>query len=183
MRALPPALLLTLALVVAGCDRQPSQAPSPEAPTPTVAATVAAPAAMTAIVPPASTSVAPATPVAAASPSPSRDPAEVLAGWARAVEARDWMLVRAYWGEHGTESGLSPAEFAARWNRLRAPKVTPGPAEAEGAAGSSFYDAPVMIADGPRRLAGQVVLRRVNDVDGASPEQLRWHIQSSTLAP
>ncbi len=55
--------------------------------------------------------------------------------------------------------------------------------EQEGAAGSSYYTAPVTITDGARRLSGEVVLRRANDVPGATPEQLRWHIESSTLEP
>jgi hypothetical protein len=32
-------------------------------------------------------------------------------------------------------------------------------------------------------LKGDVVLRRVNDVPGATEEQLRWHIESTTLTP
>ncbi|MDE2404667.1 MAG: hypothetical protein KGM17_08365 [Sphingomonadales bacterium] len=145
-------------------DRHPAAVPN-AAPSPTAAASpVAAPA-----------------PVAA--PSAARDPEVVLAGWAAAVEARDWRLVRAYWGHGGSDAGLDEAAFAARWGALKAPRVTLGLAEEEGAAGSLFYDAPVMIADGKRRIAGHVVLRRVNDVDGASVEDLRWHIQSSTLAP
>ena len=42
---------------------------------------------------------------------------------------------------------------------------------------------PVTITDGNRVLQGEVVLRRVNDVSGASPEQLRWHIDTTTLTP
>jgi hypothetical protein len=38
-------------------------------------------------------------------------------------------------------------------------------------------------ANKPYHLAGRLTLRRVNDVDGASPEQLRWHIERSTLQP
>jgi len=41
----------------------------------------------------------------------------------------------------------------------------------------------VTVVDGARRLTGQVVMRRVNDVPGATPEQLRWHIESTTIAP
>ena len=35
----------------------------------------------------------------------------------------------------------------------------------------------------PYNLAGTITLRRVNDVEGATPEQLRWYIESSTLKP
>jgi len=33
----------------------------------------------------------------------------------------------------------------------------------------------------PFRLEGEVVLRRVNDVDGATADQLRWHIAQADL--
>jgi hypothetical protein len=58
----------------------------------------------------------------------------------------------------------------------------------EGAAGSSYYTAPATItgirADGSKAtLKGEVVLRRVNDVPGATPEQLAWHIEQVNLTP
>ncbi len=123
------------------------------------------------------------TPSAVPAPSTSRDPGEVLIGWAKAVSLRDWAAARAYWGDKGAASGLSEAEFAKQWVVIKNPDVSLGTGQQEGAAGSSFYTAPVIIADGQRRIAGYVTLRRVNDVDGATPEQLRWHIESSTLAP
>lgn len=128
---------------------------------------------------------APALP-ASAGPPPSftqRDPAKVLAAWAAAVTARDWGTVRAFWGDAGARSGLPERAFARQWGTLVAPQVSVGPGDQEGAAGSIYYTAPVTITDGKRRIDGEVVLRRVNDVDGASPEQLRWHIESSTLKP
>ena len=56
----------------------------------------------------------------------------------------------------------------------------------EGAAGSSYYTAPVTITatdkDGrPVRIEGEAVLRRVNDVPGATAAQLRWHFERLTL--
>ena len=39
----------------------------------------------------------------------------------------------------------------------------------------------VTIIAGPRRIEGEVVLKRVNDVPGASAEQLRWHIESTSF--
>jgi hypothetical protein len=107
----------------------------------------------------------------------------VLIEWARAVSLRDWPLARAYWGDHGERSGLSEAEFAARWGKLKNPTVALSQGQQEGAAGSSFYTAPLTITDGGRTLRGEIVIRRVNDVDGASAEQLRWHIESLSIAP
>ena len=122
-------------------------------------------------------------PVPTRSPSTSRDPDAVMVDWASAVAQRDWPLVRGYWGEKGERSGLSPQQFAHRWDSLLTPRVTIGAGSQEGAAGSLYYTAPVTIVDGPRRLSGEVVLRRVNDVPGATPEQLRWHIETTTLVP
>ena len=56
----------------------------------------------------------------------------------------------------------------------------------EGAAGSSYYTTPVTITANdpggrPVRYEGEAVLRRVNDVPGASPQQLRWHFERVTL--
>ena len=58
----------------------------------------------------------------------------------------------------------------------------------EGAAGSSYYTAPTTVVgkteDGrPFRLEGEVVLRRVNDVPGATEDQLRWHLEKVDLKP
>jgi hypothetical protein len=120
-------------------------------------------------------------PPAPARPPGSHDPDVVLRAWGDAIEARDWVVVRAFWGDHGTRSGLSETDFAARWAGLHYPKVTFGKGESEGAAGSIYYTAPVTITDGSRIITGEVVLRRVNDVDGATSEQLRWHIESTSL--
>ena len=46
-------------------------------------------------------------------------------------------------------------QFRAAWNRLNDPVVEVGPGQQEGAAGSSYYTAPVTITDGARRLSGE----------------------------
>ena len=56
-----------------------------------------------------------------------------------------------------------------------------GPGQMEGAAGSSYVTVPVQIYGRLKtgeafHLLKRVQLRRVNDVPGATPEQLRWHI-------
>ena len=154
--------------LLAACGKSESTAPGPPA-RPTAAS---------------SATPAPSVPASpAAAPSVSRDPAKVLVDWARAVSLRDWDTAFAYWGEHGEASGMTRDQFRAAWNRLNDPVVEVGPGQQEGAAGSSYYTAPVTITDGARRLSGEVVLRRANDVPGATLEQLRWHIESSTLEP
>ena len=182
------AALALAVLALSGCDaRQPADAPTSKAVRDPIASesTFAEPS--PAPKPPKPAPIA--TPVSVAIPAPapdamqSRNPSEVLAAWGHAVEARDWAKVRGFWGEHGTMSGLSPQAFARRWSVLGQPHITIDIGLGDAGAGSLFYTAPVTITDGPRRIAGQVVLRRVNDVDGASAEQLRWHIEKSSVTP
>ena len=132
-----------------------------------------------------------AVPAAAEIPLPDaaeRDPRAVLIWWAKALSNRDWASARRVWGDHGAASGLSAQDFAARWEPYGTLEVEIGEGQQEGAAGSLFYEAPVTVSGTTRdgasySLTGTVTLRRVNDVDGATPEELRWHIERSTLAP
>ncbi len=114
-------------------------------------------------------------------PSTSRDPARVLIAWAEVMSLKQWGNAYRYWPANST--GLTEAQFAAKWGRLANPEFEIHPGKYEGAAGSSFYTAPVVLIDGARQDHGKVVLRRVNDVPGATAEQLRWHIESITIEP
>jgi hypothetical protein len=110
---------------------------------------------------------------------------DVLLSFARAIELREfgqaWDL-------------LSPADhkkwprpkFAAMFADLGKITVAVPTGTMEGAAGSSYYTAPVTITandkDGrPVRIEGEAVVRRVNDVPGANLAQLRWHFERLTL--
>jgi hypothetical protein len=62
------------------------------------------------------------------------------------------------------------------------------PGEIEGAAGSSYVEVPVAVYGrrrngAPFRERGTMILRRVNDVDGSTAEQRRWHIERSEVEP
>ncbi len=170
------AWLVPLAMLAA-CN----QAPSSPLPGSTAAPATALPPSPAPTTPVSSRAPGPVPAPVAKSPSESRDPQVVLVEWAKAVSTRDWATARGYWGDHGARSGLSPAAFAAQWGALKDPQVDIAKGDGEGAAGSSFYTAPVTIRDGTRTIKGEVVIRRVNDIDGASAEQLRWHIESTTL--
>ncbi len=80
----------------------------------------------------------------------------------------------------------SRADFTAIFKNLGKITVAVPTGRLEGAAGSSYYSAPVTITssdtDGrPVRIEGEAILRRVNDVPGATPAQLRWHMDKVTL--
>lgn len=91
------------------------------------------------------------------------------------------------WANRGAASGRTLGAFTTGFTRTRHTHVVTGvPTDAEGAAGSVFITVPVkvraVLKDGTRqRFVGSYVLRRVNDVPGATPEQLRWHIASARL--
>ncbi len=110
----------------------------------------------------------------------------LLLAFARAIEQRDygtgWALLAP-----ADQRKWSKADFAALFADLDRPTVAVPTGTIEGAAGSSYYTAPITVTgtgrDGrPVRLEGEAVLRRVNDVDGANPAQLRWHFDRLTLA-
>ena len=81
------------------------------------------------------------------------------------------------------------AAFEKGFAHTRATKVKTGTlGPSEGAAGSIYQTVPVTVEatldDGSaQRFAGSYVVRRINNVDGASPSQLRWHLASATLRP
>lgn len=181
---IPSAIALAVVMHLAGCDGSP--APQPEA-RPTGASTPAPfPPAPEDDVP---VPTMPPGKVAGELPGPTdHDPTHALAYWRAAMEARDWTSARSVFGDFGAESGQSVESFAAAWAKYRIVDVTVGTGEQDGAAGSSYYEVPVTITgltrdNRPYHLAGRLTLRRVNDVDGATPEQLRWHIERSTLQP
>lgn len=190
---LAAAAALAVTLHLAGCDKTPTPAEPKASHTATIAP---GPLPSVAITPPsappsepAQTAPRPAGKVAGNLPGPTdRDPAHALAYWRAAMEGHDWAAARSVFGNFGAQSGQSSQAFAAAWDKYRIVDVTVGGGEQDGAAGSSFYEVPVTItgltkADKPYHLAGRLILRRVNDVDGATPEQLRWHIERSTLQP
>lgn len=161
-RTIAIAALSAAAFTLAGCNRTeaPAQPQASAAPSPAIA-----------VLP------------RAVPPSTSRDPQEVLLSWAKAVSLKDWPSAYGYWGDHGAASGMTLDQFTASWGKLGQPDLEIGKGVQEGAAGSSFYTVKVTIVDGARRIPGEMVWRRVNDVDGATAEQLRWHIESTTLRP
>lgn len=81
----------------------------------------------------------------------------------------------------------SRSEFDAMFADLGKTTVAIPVGTTDGAAGSLYYTAPVTITgydkEGrPVRIEGEAVLRRVNDVDGATSAQLRWHFETLALA-
>ena len=178
-RAFPPMLsrtmtlaaLAALAIHLAACDRKPAEPdtrPSepvpavPVAPGPTASAAASGPA-----------------PLDAAALSDRRNPERLLRFYASALHQRDWTSAARAWGEG---SGVTAKTLEAAYNRPERPTLEVGKGSGDAGAGSQFYEAPVTLRFGgeaPER--GTLYLRRVNDVDGATSEQLNWRIERSTI--
>ena len=127
---------------------------------------------------------APLTPDAARSETGART---MLLAWARGIELREFDQAWKLMGD-AAKAQMSQAQFNALFRPLQDLTVAVPAGEMEGAAGSSFYTVPTTVtgtrADGGEvTMHGKVVLRRVNDVPGATPAQLTWHIVSVDLAP
>lgn len=183
--------ILVPALLLVSCGQAPT--PQEQAPTPAVSSATETNADTKVIAPP---ERAPAT---EANGADERGPAlltpeaergvegarNVLLSFARAIEREDYGQAWAMLGRADKQK-WSEAGFAAMFAKFAKATVTIPVGTMEGAAGSSYYTAPVTITgsdkDGrPVRMAGEAVLRRVNDVDGATPTQLRWHFETLTL--
>lgn len=167
-------LAAVLAVLLAGCERSAPEQPS--TPATSEAAAPAAPAPLPTVPgPPRGT--APALDVGAL--EDRQDPDRLLRYYAAALRARDWAAAARAWGPG---SGVTAATLKASYDRAEPPVLSLGQGEVEGAAGSLYYEAPAAISFGGRPPErGSLVLRRVNDVPGASDQQLRWHIERSTI--
>lgn len=119
-------------------------------------------------------------------PSSAEAAAAVVQRYYRALDARDYGTAWQQWGDDG-RPGHSYDKFRQGYAKTRSVRVTLGSLGAvEGAAGSSYVSIPVTVnarlADGTRQIfIGSYRLRRVNDVDGASAEQRRWHLDNAKL--
>ncbi len=152
---------LVLAAALAGCSAEP-RAP---APVPDTTATATPPA------PPADTSAA----------------ADVVRRYYLAIDDRRLQEAYAMWGQGGPPNGQTFTQFQDGFAFTTHTRVEiTGPVTLEGAAGSLFATVPVHVyatTDGnrPQEFAGTYVVRSVNDVPGATPEQLAWRLHAADL--
>lgn len=162
-------------------------APGPAAPSPTAPALAQPRPPLQPVAPPAPPAppprpAPPVAPLTTQEAQGEKGARAVLDTWARALESRQF-------GRAWEQFRDPPADrnaYAAWWQRYRTIHAELGDGSAEGAAGSTYYTVPVTLsgetAQGePYRLEGTVVLRRVNDVPGASAAQRRWRIETADL--
>ncbi|WP_232496191.1 hypothetical protein [Novosphingobium kaempferiae] len=110
-----------------------------------------------------------------------RDPERLLRYYVSAVRAGDWSAAADAWS---LDAQMTPAKLEQQLGSQKGPRLAIGKGDMEGAAGSLYYEAPIVVdfGDGRPSKRGTIVLRRVNDVPGASDNQLNWRIErTSTL--
>jgi hypothetical protein len=109
-------------------------------------------------------------------------PDKLLAFYAESLHRKQWSAAALAWDSN---SGISAEILKSAYDKTEPPTLAIGKGSSEGAAGSLFYEAPVVLdfGTGGETLQGKITLRRVSDVPGASEEQLSWRIRNSTVGP
>ncbi|MBO9517701.1 MAG: hypothetical protein J7493_06505 [Porphyrobacter sp.] len=169
LRGLPLALVGTILL--AGCGG--SGEPAPQA-----SATAEAPAPT----PPDATPQPQKPPVVADYPVLSnKDCEEVIEFYFDSITDREFAVAALVWNDPSVDA----AHLQAAYSPYQMAEFDWQEPETEGAAGSLYCTVAATLTDADDRsrpsVDGTVVLKRVNDVPGATPDQLRWTIRSSTF--
>lgn len=110
-----------------------------------------------------------------------QNPERLLHFYVEAVRAGAWKEAAMAWS---SDAAVTPEKLQAAYGGHGQTNLVIGKGDTEGAAGTLFYVAPIVVdfADtttGEPR--GTITLRRVNDVPGASEQQLDWRIERSTV--
>ncbi|AXJ95600.1 MULTISPECIES: hypothetical protein [unclassified Sphingomonas] len=130
--------------------------------------------------------VAVAAPAAALDRTPAQA-RDVVARYYAALDRGAYRTAYMLWDRSGQASGQSYAGFVRGFARTAHTRVVTGaPTDMEGAAGSSYITVPVRVYatlknGAAQRFTGTYTLRRVNDVPGATPAQLSWHLSAAKL--
>ena len=111
----------------------------------------------------------------------SKDCAEVAEFYLEALSSREYAQAALVWADPVIDAARLEAVFGG-YKQAQVEWTEPF---VEGAAGSSYCTVSGKLTDAgdpakPLR-EGTLLLRRVNDVPGATPDQLRWTLQSSTF--
>jgi hypothetical protein len=115
-------------------------------------------------------------------------PVQLVRRYYAAIQAGKYDSAYSLWGQSGQASGKNRAAFSEGFAQTAEVRATVSDSvQLEGAAGSQYATVPVVVdatlRDGTRQhFQGTYILRRAM-VDGATPEQRRWHIYSADLKP
>ena len=110
----------------------------------------------------------------------SRDCKTVVSYYANALHAGLYVEAARVWGN---DWGVSATTLEKRYSAAQQVIFKLGEISVEGGAGSLYCEAAAELkTSGNQPQTGKITLRRVNDVPGATADQLRWHITDSTFA-
>lgn len=110
----------------------------------------------------------------------SRDCKTFLSFYSDALHAGLYEEATRAWGK---DKGVSAATLEKRYSAEQPVSLELGEISVEGGAGSLYCEvAAVLKTNNRQSRTGKITLRRVNDVPGATADQLRWHITDSTFA-
>lgn len=110
----------------------------------------------------------------------SRDCKTVVSFYADAIHAGLYGEAALVWSKHW---GVSAATLEKRYSAGQPVTFEFRSISVEGGAGSLYCEVvAVLKTKGNQPQNGKISLRRVNDVPGATADQLRWHITSSTFS-
>ncbi len=131
---------------------------------------------------------APAEPpdTAAVDPTSPQAAVDLVLTYFGAIAEGDYRTAYEMWGPDGPPD-QSFEDFRQGYAETTSVRASvEAPSDPEGAAGSIYLTVPVNVTaqtagGADQRFEGEMVLRRVNDVPGAAPWQLRWHIESADL--
>lgn len=177
------ALLAGLVLALAACDRADDAAPPSSD-----AVTAESPASPAPAESPPGSATDNVSPTPGSTLVPQAEKGEpgarkVLLDFTRALRFEDFDRAYAILGDTAREN-MTYDEFRAIFDGMDGITVSTPMGRMEGAAGSLYYEVPTTVTGkNGTRLVGTTVLRRVNDVPGATAEQLRWHIESFKVEP
>ena len=121
-------------------------------------------------------------------PSSPEGAAQVVRDYYDAINERDYERAYNHWDRHGSASGQTLEQFEQGFADTEHVDAQIGePGREDAAAGSLFIKIPVSIMattkdQGIQRFSGTYSLRRVNDVPGATKDQLTWHIYAADIA-
>ncbi len=109
------------------------------------------------------------------------NPERLLHYFADAVRKGAWEEAARAWS---SDADITPEQLQTAFTGSSRVELVFGKGDSQSAAGTSFYVAPLVVdfedkADTDRR--GTIVLRRANDMPGASTQQLNWRIERSDV--
>lgn len=109
-----------------------------------------------------------------------QDPERLLRYYTNAIRVGDWNAAAKAWT---LDALMTPEKLRAEFGGDAGPRMAVGKGDWANAAGSLFYEVPVTtdFPDGREARRGSIVLRRANDVPGASELQLVWRIERSSI--